>query len=197
MTILTDEEIRVNIEGGFIGLSPYDPEMINPNSIDVTLGNHFIYYTENTVPIDVFDPRTINYCTESVKTREWLIEPGQFLLATTRETVTLPSNIVASIEGKSSLARIGLSIHVTGGWIDSGFSGKITLEMFNANVRPIRLVEGMRIGQIVFFKTGMNCKLPYNLRPNSKYNGQNETTLSKYNKNNPKNWIIGDNTYER
>jgi dCTP deaminase len=197
MTILTDDEIRANIETGFIGISPYDPEMINPNSIDVTLGNHFIYYTENTVPIDMFDQRTINYCTESVHSREWLIEPGKFLLATTRETIVLPSNIVAAIEGKSSLARVGLSIHVTGGWIDSGFSGKITLEMFNANVRSIRLVEGMRIGQIVFFKTGMNCKLPYNMRPNSKYIGQSETTLGKYFKIDPKNNIIGENSYER
>jgi dCTP deaminase len=193
MTILTDDEIRANIESGYIGLSPYDSEMINPNSIDVTLGDHFIYYTENTVPIDPFDSRTINYCTESIHSREWLIEPGQFLLATTRETIMLPSNVVAAIEGKSSLARVGLSIHVTGGWIDSGFSGKITLEMFNANVRPIRLVEGMRIGQIVFFKTGINCKLPYNMRTNSKYNGQNETTMSKYFKNSSKNSIIGDN----
>jgi dCTP deaminase len=180
MTILIDEEIAIHIESGKIKIDPYNADLINPNSIDVTLGNHFIYYKSNNVPIDINEPRTVNYDTESVKCQDYIINPGKFVLGTTVETILLPPNIVASIEGKSSLARVGLSIHATGGWIDSGFAGKITLEMFNLNVRPIKLSAGMRIGQLVFFKTGRHCKLPYNLRPSSKYMNQSETTASRY-----------------
>lgn len=106
-----------------------------------------------------------------------------FLLAETHECITLPDNIVATIEGKSSIARLGIALHQTGGWIDAGFCGTITLEISNANRRPVRLYAGMPIGQLVFYTTE-RAEKPYGSKGgDAKYLNQRQATLSRYHKN--------------
>ena len=110
------------------------------------------------------------------------INPGMFVLAETYEAITLPDNVVATIEGKSSIARLGITLHQTGGWIDAGFSGTITLEICNANQRPVRLHAGMPIGQLVFYTTE-KAEKPYGAKGDAKYLNQKNATLSRYHEN--------------
>lgn len=175
MTVLVDWQIEKEIDRGNIKITPFERDNIQPNSLDVRLGNSFGKYEGGA--IDVADPKTFEI--QSYKAPSTTIPARGFLLAETNEKVTLPPNIVATIEGKSSLARLGLSLHQTGGWIDAGFSGTITLELFNANSVPIRLYAGMKIGQLVFEKTE-KCHTPYNKKAGAKYNNQIGATPSRY-----------------
>lgn len=180
--VLVDWQIRKLIESGKIGITPYDDSLVQPNSLDIRLGTEFVRYC-NFTPIDVRNPDTISEGADRV----WLhsiddkieILPREFLLAETKETVSLPDNIVATIEGRSSLARLGISLHQTGGWIDAGFTGTITLELFNANNRPVYLYPDMRIGQLVFHKT-RRCAKPYGDKHDSHYQYQKGAVLSRF-----------------
>ena len=175
MTVLVDWQIEKEIERGNIKITPFERDNIQPNSLDMRLSNSFGKYEGGA--IDVADPKTFEI--QSLKASSITIPARGFLLAETKEKVTLPPNIVATIEGKSSLARLGLSLHQTGGWIDAGFSGTITLELFNANSVPIKLYAGMKIGQLVFEKTE-KCHTPYNKKEGAKYNNQEGATPSRY-----------------
>lgn len=175
MTVLVDWQIAKEIARENIKISPYEEDNLQPNSLDVRLGKSFGRYGNSL--IDVAKQETFKI--ESFEANEVIIQPHEFLLAETRENLTLPANIVATIEGKSSLARMGLSLHQTGGWIDAGFSGTITLELYNANAVPIKLYAGMKIGQLVFEKTE-KCHVPYNKRVGAKYNNQKGATPSRY-----------------
>ena len=181
--ILVDKQILKKVSSGKLGIEPFRIDRVQPNSYDVSLSQNFTYigYDCNDI-LDVKDENTYNCGTVSVRRCSIILNPGEFVLGETSEKVRLPDNIVASIEGKSSLARLGLQIHQTGGWIDAGFSGTITLELYNANPRPIKLYAGMPIGQLVFFKT-KHCETPYNLKPNAKYYQQTGATTSKYYEN--------------
>lgn len=179
MSVLVDWQIEQAIETGLIEVSPYEPNLVQPNSLDVRLGNDFVYYHENEVVIDPYrEPEFISHYNTSM----YKLEPGEFVLGTTIETIRLPDNIVATIEGKSSIARLGISIHQTGGFIDAGFNGQITLEIANLNCRPVRLYAGMPIGQIVFYETE-HAWTPYNEKADAKYCGQIGATVSKYYEN--------------
>lgn len=175
MTVLVDWQIEKEIEKGNIKIMPYESDNIQPNSLDIRLNNNFARYPDGI--IDTADPETFNV--ESFKAQKVIVPAHGFLLAETKEKVTLPANIVATIEGKSSLARLGLSLHQTGGWIDAGFSGTITLEIYNANHIPIVLYAGMKIGQLVFEKTE-KCRVPYNKKKGAKYNNQMGAVPSRY-----------------
>ncbi len=109
----------------------------------------------------------------------FVLVPGQFVLAETLEIIGLPDNIVATIEGKSSIARLGVTLHQTGGWIDAGFRGTITLEMANVNARPVKVYAGMPIGQLVFYTTE-RAENPYDKKADAKYLDQRQATLSRY-----------------
>lgn len=184
--ILVDWEIIDHIKRGFIKIEPYDSALIQPNSIDVRLGNHFVWYDKCDDVIDPFDKETLHSHVNECRSTYFDIKPNQFVLAETLEKVTLPDNVVSSIEGKSSIARLGLELHQTGGWIDAGFSGTITLEMCNSNSRPVRVYAGMPIGQLVFYVT-KRCACPYDEKPDAKYQNQKGATISRYDKNTLKN----------
>ena len=180
--ILVDWQILDRIKRGFIEIDPFDPELVQPNSLDIRLGNHFVWYKPGSDIIDPFDRETVTTGTEEIISESFVLEPGQFILAETMELVGLPDNIVASIEGKSSIARLGVELHQTGGWIDAGFRGSITLEMCNVNHRPVRVHAGMAVGQLVFYTTE-RAACPYNAKHDAKYQNQRQATLSRYYEN--------------
>lgn len=180
MSLLCDWEIENAIDKKELVIKPYDKSLISSNSIDMRLGDRFITYLASNEPIDPYSCDTIG---ESIKdtwnAKTLIINPGDFILARTLEYIELPSFYAARVEGKSSLARIGLTIHQTGGWIDSGFCGTITLEISNVNRRPIILHSGMPICQLAIFLTN-SPRVPYNKKASAKYNGQIDPTLSKF-----------------
>jgi len=180
--ILVDWQIRDRIDRGFIHIEPFDPSLIQPNSIDIRLGNHFVWYRKCDDVIDPYDSTTVSEGIEQETADSFVLAPGAFVLARTAETIGLPDNIVATIEGKSSIARLGVTLHQTGGWIDAGFRGTITLEMANVNTRPVKVYAGMPIGQLVFYTTE-RAAMPYNKKSDAKYLDQEQATLSRYHKN--------------
>ncbi|HVN72996.1 MAG TPA: dCTP deaminase [Methanoregula sp.] len=180
--ILVDWQIRDRIDRGFMTIDPFDPSLIQPNSIDIRLGNHFVWYRKSTEVIDPYDSATVSAGIEESSADSFVIEPGAFVLARTLETIGLPDNIVATIEGKSSIARLGVTLHQTGGWIDAGFRGTITLEMANVNTRPVRVYANMPVGQLVFYTTE-RAATPYDRKKDAKYLDQRQATLSRYHAN--------------
>lgn len=181
MTVLADWEILDAIRLGKFRIDPFDPNLINPNSIDVRLGDECANYDGSTKIIDPYDHQSIM---EGLMTRPiGVILPGEFLLASTVETVRLAPMICAELNGKSSIARLGVEIHITGGWIDAGFQGEITLEMHNVNSRPVRLYAGMPIGQLVIHEISP-AKRHYGERKGSKYQDQSGPVASRYYLNN-------------
>ncbi len=180
--ILVDWQLLDRIRRGHISIDPFDPGLVQPNSIDIRLGNHFVWYEEGDEVIDPYIRESIAEKTGQTRADSIVLSPGRFLLAETLETVGLPDNIVASIEGKSSIARLGVELHQTGGWIDAGFRGTITLEMCNVNQRPVRIYAGMPIGQLVFYTTE-RAERPYDKKADAKYLDQRQATLSRYHEN--------------
>jgi len=179
--IQVDKQIRAMIQCSKIKIDPYDESSVNPNSYDLHLGDNFQISKQNG-GINPYDQRTVEKAFYEKTCSELWIQPGEFILGRTEEKISLPADIVGSVEGKSSLARLGLSIHQTGGWIDAGFSGTITLEFYNCSPNPILLKAGMPIAQIVFFQTA-ESETPYGNRGSSKYQNQVSATLSRYYKN--------------
>lgn len=181
---LVDFQIENHIECNEIQITPYNKDLVNPNSIDIRLGYDFIKYESTGYPIDPYEPipknRTTKIC---LKNNEHIfITRDDFILGTTLEKITLPRNIRARLEGKSSLARMGLVTHQTGGYIDAGFSGEITLELSSVFPDPVKLYPGMPIGQLVFTKTAP-CNISYNEKSSSKYHEQKGATESLYHRN--------------
>jgi dCTP deaminase len=180
--ILVDWQILDRVARGFIGIEPFDERLVQPNSLDIRLGNHFVWYKAGDEVIDPYKGETVTARTEEIRSESIVLAPGQFVLAETLERISLPDNIVASIEGKSSIARLGIELHQTGGWIDAGFRGSITLEMCNVNQRPVRMYAGMPVGQLVFYTTE-RAHLPYGAKGDAKYLDQRQATLSRYYEN--------------
>jgi len=180
--ILVDWQLRDRISRGHIKIDPYDEKLIQPNSVDIRLGNHFVWYTPGSEVIDPYDKASVTSHVEETHAESFVLHPGQFVLAETLECIGLPDNIVATIEGKSSIARLGVTLHQTGGWIDAGFRGTITLEMCNVNTRPVKVYAGMPIGQLVFYATE-RAENPYFRKTDAKYLGQTQATLSRYHEN--------------
>ena len=184
--VLSDRTIRSEIEGGRIEIDPYDPSMIQPSSIDVRVDRKFrVFHNARHPFIDVRQP--MEDLTELVVAegdRPFILHPGEFVLGQTLERVTLPDDLVARLEGKSSLGRLGLLIHSTAGFVDSGFSGNLTLELSNVANLPITIYHGMPIGQISFMRMDGPVERPYGSETNeSKYQGQDEPTPSRFYKN--------------
>ena len=177
--LLVDWQIKQYLDAGVITIDPYDPALVQPNSIDVRLGNNFVIYQKSDTIIDPYDRESIVDHTQTIVADDIVVGPDDFVLARTIEFIRLPKTIVADLKGKSSLARLGIEVHQTAGWIDAGFSGTITLELKNANVRPVRLYAGMTIGQIAFNETEP-VDTPYDRRVGAKYNGQIAATPSRY-----------------
>jgi dCTP deaminase len=180
--ILVDWQILDRIERGHLTIDPYDKNLVQPNSIDIRLGNHFVWYKPGSRIIDPYDKESVVADVDETHADFFILEPGRFILAETLECIGLPDNIVATIEGKSSIARLGVTLHQTGGWIDAGFRGTITLEMCNVNTRPVKVYAGMPIGQLVFYTTE-RAENPYFKKADAKYLDQRQATLSRYHAN--------------
>ena len=184
--LLSDRDLRAELDAGRVGLDPYDPEMIQPSSVDVRLDRYFRVFENHRYPhIDPAEEQPD--LTELVEVRAdeaFILHPGEFVLASTYEVVTLPDDIAGRLEGKSSLGRLGLLTHSTAGFIDPGFSGHVTLELSNVATLPIKLWPGMRIGQLSFHRLDRAAERPYgHPELNSKYVGQSGPVASKYQHN--------------
>jgi dCTP deaminase len=179
--VLSDRTIRAEIDSGRIVIEPFDPKLIQPSSIDVRVDRRFRVFHNARYPyIDVRQP--MDDLTEAVTVegdRPFILHPGEFVLGQTLERVTLPNDLVARLEGKSSLGRLGLLIHSTAGFVDSGFSGNLTLELSNVANLPITIYYGMPIGQISFMRMDGPVENTYGSRGN-KYQGQTEPTPSRF-----------------
>ncbi len=168
--ILSDRTIRQMLASGELGIDPLDPAQIEPASVDLRLGNTFL------------TPKATNgICSmseapdyESVTAESFIIPTRGFVLATTVEVVRLPNDLTAFVEGRSSVGRLGLFIQ-NAGWVDPGFEGAITLELYNANAAPMRIEAGRRICQLVLAKADQAVEHPYR----GKYQGQRQTTGSR------------------
>jgi dCTP deaminase len=180
--ILVDWQIRDRIARGHIRVAPFEPGLIQPNSLDIRLGNHFVWYNPGPEVIDPYGAESTAADVGEIHADSFVLHPGKFILAETFEAIGLPDNIVATIEGKSSIARLGVTLHQTGGWIDAGFRGTITLEMCNVNSRPVKVYAGMPIGQLVFYTTE-RAENPYDRKGDAKYLDQRQATLSRYHAN--------------
>jgi len=182
MSILVDHEIRSEVASGKLIIEPYDERLIQPNSYDVRLSNKFSWHEQSDSVIDPYDSASVLDGLVHVVDDSVLVKPGHFVLGATLEAVCLPRDIVGQLTGKSSLARLGVMVHVTAGFIDAGFShppAQITLEIVNVGNRPVRLHAGMAIGQMVFTRT-VECEVAYHEKPGAKYNGQPAAAHSRY-----------------
>lgn len=185
--ILSDGTIRKLLEQGRLRIEPMTPDQIQPASVDVRLGAEFLVFTNHTAEaIDPFVPRADLMRKASVgDDRPFILHPGEFVLGTTLERLTLPDDIVARMEGKSSLGRLGLLIHATAGFVDPGWrDGQITLELSNVATLPIKLHPRMKIGQLSFQMLDKPAERPYG-HPGlkSKYQGQQGPVASRYEDN--------------
>src|SRR3954453_8655397 len=181
--VLSDGTIRAEIEAGRIKLDPYEPENIQPASIDVRCDKLFrVFHNARHPYIDVRKP--MDDLTEKVEIEgdePFILHPGEFVLGQTLERLTVPNDLVARLEGKSSLGRLGLLIHSTAGFIDAGFVGNITLELSNVANLPITIYHAMPIGQISFMRMDSPVERPYGSgETGSKYQGQVKPTPSRF-----------------
>lgn len=186
--VLSDRDIEACLEAGRIGIDPLDPAAIQPASVDLRLGPHFLVFRNARRPyIDVRqDQADLTELVTASDTEPFILHPGEFVLGATLERVRLPDDLVARLEGKSSLGRLGLVIHSTAGYVDPGFEGTLTLELSNINTLPITLYPAMRIGQISFLRMSSPVRHPYGSGPiGSKYQGQHLPTASRMYRNFP------------
>jgi dCTP deaminase len=184
--LLSDRDIRAEIASNRVGVEPFHEAMIQPSSVDVRLDKFFRVFENHKY--SVIDPST----EQAELTREviaegdepFILHPGEFVLASTYEVITLPDDIAGRLEGKSSLGRLGLLTHSTAGFIDPGFSGHITLELSNVANLPVKLFPGMKIGQLCLIKLSSPAEHPYGSEKyGSRYQGQRGPTASRSFKN--------------
>ena len=180
--LLSDRDIQAEIEAGRVGLDPFEAGMIQPSSVDVRLDRFFRVFENHRYPhIDpAADQPDLTRLVEPEGEEPFILHPGEFVLGSTYEVVTLPDDVAARLEGKSSLGRLGLLTHSTAGFIDPGFSGHVTLELSNAATLPIKLWPGMKIGQLCFFRLSSPAEHPYGSENyGSRYQGQRGPTPSR------------------
>lgn len=180
--LLSDRDILAEIEAGRVGLDPYESSMIQPSSIDVRLDKFFRVFDNHKYPhIDpAEDQSDLTRPIEVFGEDAFILHPGEFVLGSTYEYVSLPDDVAARLEGKSSLGRLGLMTHSTAGFIDPGFQGHITLELANVATLPIKLYPGMKIGQLCFFRLSSAAENPYgSAKYGSRYQGQRGPTASR------------------
>jgi dCTP deaminase len=183
--ILSDGDIRARLKEGDLVVDPLDDpdQQIQPSSIDLRLGHEFVTYQTTHVPyIDPQDASTQNEYTNRVEIPEgerFILHPGEFALASTLERIELPPDLVAFVEGRSSLGRLAIVVHATAGLCDPGFEGRITLELSNLGKVPVALHPRMRISQIVVHEMKSEAEVPYGAERGSKYQGQDRPELTR------------------
>ena len=184
--LLSDRDIRAELDAGRVRLDPFEPAMVQPSSVDVRIDRYFRLFDNHKYPyIDPSeDQPELTRLLEVDASKPFIQHPGEFVLASTFEAVTLPDDIAARLEGKSSLGRLGLLTHSTAGFIDPGFSGHVTLELSNVATLPIKLWPGMKIGQLCFFRLSSPAEHPYGSEKyGSRYLGQRGPTASRSHRN--------------
>ena len=180
--LLSDRDIRAEIESGRVALEPFDPAMVQPSSIDVRIDRYFRVFENHRYPhIDPAQEQSeLTREVEPIGDEPFILHPGEFVLGSTYEVVSLPDDVAARLEGKSSLGRLGLLTHSTAGFIDPGFTGHVTLELSNVATLPIKLYPGMKIGQLCFFRLSSPSEHPYGSSVyGSRYQGQRGPTPSR------------------
>lgn len=180
--LMSDRDIRAELESGRIGLHPLEMSLLQPSSMDVRLDRFFRLFDNHKYPyIDPAEPQEeLTRLVEVDSDEAFILHPGEFVLGSTFEQVTLPDDIAARLEGKSSLGRLGLLTHSTAGFVDPGFSGHVTLELSNVATLPIKLWPGMKIGQLCFFRLSSPSENPYgSSKYGSRYQGQRGPTASR------------------
>jgi dCTP deaminase len=180
--LLSDRDIRAELAAGRVVLEPFDPAMVQPSSIDVRLDRFFRVFENHKYPVidPAVDQPELTRLVEPQGEEPFVLHPGEFVLASTFEVVTLPDDIAGRLEGKSSLGRLGLLTHSTAGFIDPGFSGHVTLELSNVATLPITLWPGMKIGQLCLFRLSSPAEHPYgSSATGSRYQGQRGPTQSR------------------
>jgi dCTP deaminase len=183
---MSDRDIRASIEAGQIGLEPLEMGLLQPSSIDVRLDRFFRLFDNHKYAfIDPAEQQDeLTRLIEVDPAEPFILHPGEFVLGSTYEFVTLPDDVAARLEGKSSLGRLGLLTHSTAGFVDPGFKGHVTLELSNVATLPIKLWPGMKIGQLCFFKLTSPSEHPYGSEKYaSRYQGQRGPTASRSYKN--------------
>jgi dCTP deaminase len=181
--ILSDRSIREALDAGRIEIDPLYPDCIQPSSVDLHVDRYFRVFRNHTMRvIDVKeDQEDLTELVEIKPDEPFILHPGEFVLGSTEERVKLPHDLVARLEGKSSLGRLGLLIHSTAGFVDAGWDGHLTLELSNVANLPITLYPGMKIGQISFIQMTSPAERPYgSAETRSKYQGQRGPTPSRY-----------------
>jgi dCTP deaminase len=180
--LLSDRDILAEIDDKRVRLEPFEPAMVQPSSVDVRLDRFFRVFENHRYPhIDpAQDQPDLTRMVEPEADEPFILHPGEFVLGSTYEVVTLPDDVAARLEGKSSLGRLGLLTHSTAGFIDPGFSGHVTLELSNVATLPIKLWPGMKIGQLCFFRLSSPSEHPYGSEKyGSRYQGQRGPTPSR------------------
>jgi dCTP deaminase len=181
--ILSDVDIRKELAAGRIEIEPFDEACVQPSSVDLHVDSQFRVFANSRYPY--IDVRTqmpdLTELVEVTGDDPFILHPGEFVLGSTRERVRLPDDMVARLEGKSSLGRLGLLIHSTAGYVDPGWDGYLTLELSNVANLPITIYPGMKIGQISFFRLSSPAEKPYgSSETGSKYQGQRGPTASRF-----------------
>ncbi len=182
MALLSDEEILKEMEAGHLRIEPFNKELLGPDSLDIRLGNELLL--AKNIP-EVIDSRNPANFFDEVKIDDdgFVLSPGDFVLGTTLEKISLPDHIAAQIEGRSSLGRLGVMVHVTAGIVHVGFGklkpSRLTLEIYSVNPNPVRLFPGMKIAQLSFFSLSKPVGKGYDELPSSKYAGQEKPLPAK------------------
>ena len=180
--LLSDRDILAEVDAGQIALNPWDPAMLQPSSIDVRLDRFFRVFENHRYPhiVPAEEQPELTRLIEVGDGEAFVLHPGEFVLGSTWEQVSLPATVAARLEGKSSLGRLGLLTHSTAGFIDPGFSGHVTLELSNMATLPVKLWPGMKIGQLCFFRLSSEAEHPYGSQKyGSRYQGQRGPTPSR------------------
>ncbi|WP_068402278.1 dCTP deaminase [Kribbia dieselivorans] len=180
--LLSDRDITAEIDAGRVSIDPWDPSMVQPSSVDVRLDKYFRLFDNHKY--QVIDPAAeqpdLTRLVEVDAEDGFVLHPGEFVLGSTWEQFSLPDDLAARVEGKSSLGRLGLLTHATAGFVDPGFSGHVTLELSNVATLPIMLWPGMKIGQLCFFRLSSPAEHPYgSTTRGSHYQGQRGPTASR------------------
>ena len=180
--LLSDRDLEAALADGRLGLDPYDPAMVQPSSIDVRLDRYFrVFANHRYTHIDpAVEQDELTELVEPAGDEPFILHPGEFVLGSTLEVISLADDLAARLEGKSSLGRLGLLTHSTAGFIDPGFSGHVTLELSNVANLPIKLYPGMKIGQVCVFRLTSPAAHPYgSAQYGSRYQGQRGPTASR------------------
>ena len=197
--LLSDRDILAEVDAGQIALDPWDPAMLQPSSVDVRLDKYFRVFENHRYPhIDPAEEQPeLTRLIEVGDGEAFVLHPGEFVLGSTWEQVSLPATVAARLEGKSSLGRLGLLTPSTAGFIDPGFSGHVTLELSNMATLPVKLWPGMKIGQLCFFRLSSEAEHPYGSQKyGSRYQGQRGPTPSPSHLNFHRTRVCGEGATE-